>query len=166
MPKLKGACIGAGYFSHFQYEAWQRIPEVELVAFSNRDPVKAAAVSERFGLSRLYVDYREMLDKEKPDFVDVITPPPSHAEICREAARRGIHVICQKPLAPTWQEARDIVENAARAGIRFMVHENFRFQPWHRQLYHLIEDGGFGILLHSISFTATITIAACSPTAS
>jgi D-apiose dehydrogenase len=43
--RLKGVCIGAGYFSHFQYEAWQRIPEAEIVAFSNRDPAKAAEIT-------------------------------------------------------------------------------------------------------------------------
>ena len=85
--KLKGVCIGAGYFSHFQYEAWQRIPEVEIVAFSNRDQTKAAEITRKFGLQKCYADYREMFDVEKPDFVDVITPPPSHQAICAEAAQ-------------------------------------------------------------------------------
>mgnify|MGYP002260361150 CR=1 FL=1 len=61
--KLKGVCIGAGYFSHFQYEAWQRIPEVEIVAFSNRDPVKAAEITRKFGLTKCYPDYRAMFDQ-------------------------------------------------------------------------------------------------------
>ena len=60
--RLKGVCIGAGYFSHFQYEAWTRIPEVEIVAFSNRDPVKAAEITKKFGHTKLYADYREMFD--------------------------------------------------------------------------------------------------------
>ncbi len=142
--QLKGVCIGAGYFSHFQYEAWQRIPEVEIVAFSNRDQAKAAEITAKFGIQKCYADYREMLDTEKPDFVDIITPPPSHQEICAEAARRGIHIICQKPLAPTLAEARAIVENAARAGVRFMVHENFRFQPWHREIKRQLDSGAIG----------------------
>jgi D-apiose dehydrogenase len=149
--KLKGVCVGAGYFSHFQYEAWQRIPEVELAAFSNRDAARSAEITAKFGLAKHYADYREMFDAEKPDFVDVITPPPSHAEICVEAARRGIHIICQKPLAPTLDEARRIVANAGGAGVRFMVHENFRFQPWHRQIKRLLEVGAIGGL-HSLTF--------------
>lgn len=152
MKRLRGACIGAGYFSHFQYEAWQRIPEVELIAFSNRDPVKARAIQEKFGLEKLYADYREMFDRERPDFVDVITPPPSHQAICEEAARRGIHVICQKPLAPSLAEATEIVDNARRAGIRFMVHENFRFQPWHREMKRLIASGAIGQKVFSMNF--------------
>ena len=149
--KLKGVCIGAGYFSHFQYEAWQRIPEVEIVAFSNRDPERAAEITKKFGLTKLYSDYRKMFDEEKPDFVDVITPPPSHAEICAEAASRGIHIICQKPLAPTIQEAQAIVVNAA-ARVRFMVHENFRFQPWHREIKRLLNQGAIGNKLHTLTF--------------
>lgn len=148
--RLRGVAIGAGYFSHFQYEAWQRIPEVELVAFSNRDPVKAGEVTRQFGLQKCYVDYREMFDAEKPDFVDVITPPPSHLEICAEAAKRGIHIICQKALAPTFQEAKEIV--AATAKVRFMVHENFRFQPWYREIKRQLDAGAIGNRLFSIAF--------------
>ncbi len=150
-PRLKGVCIGAGYFSHFQYEAWQRIPEVEIVAFSNRDATRAKEITDKFGLTKCYADWREMLDVEKPDFVDVITPPPSHAEMCAEAARRGVHIICQKPLAPTLAEAHAIVANAARAGARLMVHENFRFQPWHREIKRLLDAGAIGQLF-SLNF--------------
>ena len=150
--KLKGVCIGAGYFSHFQYEAWQRIPEVGIVAFSNRDQAKAAEITAKFGLQKCYADYREMFDQEKPDFVDVITPPPSHQEICAEAAKRGIHIICQKPLGPSVAVAREIVANAADAGVRFLVHENFRFQPWHREIKRLIHAGAIGDKLHSLHF--------------
>jgi D-apiose dehydrogenase len=152
MKSFKGVCIGAGYFSRFQYEAWQRIPEVEIVAFSNRDPARAKKITDIFGLKRCYADYREMLDAEKPDFVDIITPPPSHAEICAEAARRGIHIICQKPLATSLAEAGMVVANAAAAGVRFMVHENFRFQPWHREIKRQIESGAIGDRLHSLTF--------------
>lgn len=150
--KLKGVCIGAGYFSHFQYEAWQRIPEVEITAFSNRDQQRAKQVMDRFGFAKCYADYREMFELEKPDFVDIITPPPSHKEICAEAARRQIHIICQKPLAPSLAQAKDIVANAAAAGVRFMVHENFRFQPWYRAIKRLLEDKAIGETLFSLSF--------------
>jgi D-apiose dehydrogenase len=151
MKKLKGVCIGAGYFSHFQYEAWQRIPEVEISAFSNRNRERAQSVIDQFQLP-CYEDYREMFEREKPEFVDVITPPPSHLEICAEACRRGIHIICQKPLAPTYEEAERIVADAHQAGVRFMVHENFRFQPWHREIKRQLEFSSIGDRLHSLSF--------------
>lgn len=142
--KLKGVCIGAGYFSHYHYDAWQRIPEVEITAFSSRDPNRIRAIQERFGIPRVYADYRQMLDEEKPDFVDIITPPPTHLPICREAARRGIHIICQKPLAPTREEAQTLVNEVTQSGVRFMVHENFRFQPWYREIKRILEAGRLG----------------------
>lgn len=148
---LKGVCIGAGYFSRFQYEAWNRIPEVTLAAMSNRHQERGRAVQRELAVPRLYTDYRGMFDAEKPDFVDVITPPASHAEICSEAGRRGIHIICQKPLAPSHAEAEAIVAEAERNRVRFMVHENFRFQPWHRELKRRIESGAIGDLF-SINF--------------
>jgi D-apiose dehydrogenase len=151
IKKFRGVCIGAGYFSHFQYEAWQRIPELQIVAFSNRDQARAAEITRKFGLRKCYADYREMFDAEKPDFVDVITPPPSHRAICAEASKRGIHIICQKALAPTSEEAKAIVADAAAAGVRFMVHENFRFQPWHREIKRQLEAGAIGEL-HTLAF--------------
>jgi len=152
IKKLRGVCIGAGYFAHFQYEAWRRIPEVEIVAFSNRDQTRAQEITRKFGLKRCYSDYREMLDKERPDFVDVITPPPTHQAICAEAAQRGIHIICQKALAPSLGEAKEIVATAARAGVRFMVHENFRFQPWYREIKRQLEAKAIGDRLFSLAF--------------
>lgn len=58
MKKLKGVCIGVGYFCPFQCEAWQRIPEVELAAVCDCNRVRAEAIKMRFMLPRSYIDYR------------------------------------------------------------------------------------------------------------
>lgn len=142
--KYKGVGIGAGYFSIFQYEAWQRIPEVQITALCNRNYERAKPYMNDFGIARHYDDYREMIEREKPDFVDIITPPETHWEMTKFAADRGIDVICQKPLAPTFEEGQKIVEYAKQAGIRFMVHENWRFQPWHREFKKLIDNSEIG----------------------
>jgi predicted dehydrogenase len=152
MEKLKGVAIGAGYFSRFQYEAWTRIPEVEITALCNRNEDRARPLMEEYGVARHYTDYREMIEQEKPDFVDVITPPETHREMCAFAGERGVHVVCQKPLAPTFEEATAIVEEARKARIRFMVHENWRFQPWHRQIRRLLDAQAVGEKLHSLAF--------------
>ena len=152
MAQLRGVCVGAGYFSHFQYEAWQRIPEVMITALCNRDPGRAKTILEKFGIPKHYTDYHEMLEKEKPDFVDIITPPPTHLEMCKTAADLGIHVICQKPLAPTFDDAKQIVDCTTKAGIRFMVHENWRFQPWYREIKRLLDSGAIGDKIHMMSF--------------
>jgi predicted dehydrogenase len=152
MKRLRGTCIGAGYFSRFHYDAWRRIPEVEIVACCDLDEERRQGIAAEFGIPRNYADYREMLDRERPDFVDVITPPVTHLGICAEAARRGIQVVCQKPLATSYEEARQIVATAEQAGVRFMVHENFRFQPWHREIKRLLDAGAIGDRLHSLAF--------------
>ena len=154
MAALKGVCIGAGYFSRFHYEAWSRIPEVEITALCDLDAARAADVAGAFRIPAVYTDVRALLDSERPDFVDIITPPSTHEAICQEAGARGVSIICQKPFAPTIEEAERIVARAATDGVRLMVHENFRFQPWHREIKKLLEEGVIGEKLHTLTFTS------------
>lgn len=146
--KFKAVAIGAGYFSGFQYEAWNRIPEVRVTAISNRTESKARRKMVEYGIPRFYADWRQMIDRERPDFVDIITPPETHSEICEHAASRGAAIVCQKPLAPTYAESARIVDRARRAGVRFMVHENFRWQPWYRMIKSLLDGNLIGDATH------------------
>lgn len=152
MKKLKGVCIGAGYFSHFQYEAWNRMPDVEITALCNSNPERAQTVMTNYGIKRHYLNYLEMLDKEKPDFVDIITPPATHLEMIRESLNRDIHVICQKPLATSLKESIAIRHIAMESHARFMVHENWRFQPWYREIKKLLDRQEIGHQIFNISF--------------
>jgi len=142
--QLKGVSVGAGYFSHYHFDAWNRIPEVTIVALCDVDRTRAEEQMKTFGIDRYYNDFREMIDSERPDFVDIITPPPTHLEICQYAAERGTHILCQKPLAPSLEESRQIVEAAAANGVRFMVNENWRWQPWYREIKKILTDGRLG----------------------
>ncbi|MEM6779795.1 MAG: Gfo/Idh/MocA family oxidoreductase [Planctomycetota bacterium] len=150
MTQLRGAVIGAGYFSHFHYDAWNRIEGVEIVACCDVDASKANQVAEKYGISSTFVDYRRMLDAHDLDFVDLITRPDTHRSIGGDIAARGVNLICQKPLAPTVAEANELV-NETR-DVRFMVHENFRFQPWYREIKARLDDGSIGKRLHTITF--------------
>jgi len=145
---LRGVATGAGYFSHFQYEAWNRIPEVEIVALNNRTASKGQEVQEKYGIPRFYDDFHEMIDVEKPDFIDIITPPETHLEQCRYAAERGVAIICQKPLAPTLEESQQIVDIVREHNVPFMVHENFRWQPWYREIKRLLDADLLGEVFH------------------
>jgi predicted dehydrogenase len=147
---LRGVSVGAGYFSQFHYDAWSRVSGASLVALCDRDRPRAESVARQFGVPTSYADVAAMLDAERPDFIDIITPPDTHRSIAAMAAERGVHVLCQKALAPAFAEAAAIVDNAERAGIRFMVHDNFRFQPWHREFRRLLDQGTIG-RLHSVS---------------
>ena len=146
--RLKGIGIGAGYFSRFQYEAWTRIPEVEISAICDRVEQKARGAADQFSIARVYTDWKEMIDRERPDFVDIITPPDTHEEMCAFAAASGVHIICQKPLAPAFETAQRIVETAETAGIRLMIHENFRWQPWYRRIKEIQTAGIIGDFTH------------------
>lgn len=147
MPaEFKAVAIGAGYFSEFQYEAWNRIREVTVTAIHNRTESKARDKMQAHGIERYYADWREMIERERPDFVDITTPPETHEEICRFAAERGVNIICQKPLAPTFEESCSIVE--LTRDVRFMVHENFRWQPWYRKIKVLLSNDALGEISH------------------
>jgi predicted dehydrogenase len=143
---LRGVGIGAGYFAPFQYEAWTRIPEVQIVGICNRTEERGRGLMAQYGIPRFYADWKEMLDRERPDFVDIITPPETHEEMCAFAAAHGIHIICQKPLAPTCEVSTRIVD--ASANVRFMVHENFRWQPWYRAIKDVQMRGDIGDFTH------------------
>jgi len=147
MP-LKGVAMGAGYFSRFQYEAWTRIPEVKITAIYNRTESKAREMMAAYDVPRYYSDWREMIDQEHPDFADIITPPETHEEMCDFLAGRDVHIICQKPLAPDFETSRRIVGRAKAAGVRFMVHENWRWQPWYRKIKSIQQGGEIGEFTH------------------
>ncbi len=149
---LRGVCIGAGYFSRFQYEAWNRMPNVTITALCNRHESRAKEMADAFGIPAIYSSIEVMLEKEKPDFLDIITPPETHLEFCRLALERGIPVVCQKPLAPTLADATKIVALARQNGVPFMVHENFRFQPWYREIKKLLQQRAVGDVIFSASF--------------
>ncbi len=152
MKPLRGICIGAGYFSQFHFEAWRWIPEAQIVAVCDLDEAKARRAAELLGDAEACSDFREALDRYQPDFVDIITPPATHQALIKEAARRKIAIICQKPLAPDYETACAIVATAEEHGVPLMVHENFRFQPWHREIKRLIDSGAIGSRLHNLYF--------------
>jgi len=145
---LRGVGIGAGYFAPFHYEAWTRIPEVQITAVCDVAEDRARRVVDDFGVARFYQDWKQAIDQERPDFVDIITPPDTHEEICAYAVERGVHIVCQKPLAPSLEEARRLAEQVRSASVRAMVHENFRWQPWYRVIKDIRSAGTIGDFTH------------------
>ncbi len=151
MPRVRVAGIGAGYFSRFHLEGWRDVPDAELVGWCDADPAKAAAAAREFGLPHTFSDAAAMLDALEPDLVDILTPPPSHAALVALAHARGIPVICQKPLTPSWAESSAMAAAEKASGVLCVVHENFRFQPWYREAKRLLEAGRLGTP-HAVAF--------------
>ena len=149
MP-VRVAVVGAGYFAQFHQEAWARLPGTKLVGIADLDGEKAANAAAKFGVPA-FSDHDKLFDLTKPDLVDIATPPASHLELVNAVAVRGLPAICQKPLAPTLEVAQEVVATAENSGTLLVAHENFRFQPWYREMRCLISNGRLGNL-HGVSF--------------
>lgn len=141
---LRGVMIGGGRFARFHAEAWRRVEGAQIVAIADTAPGRAEEFSERFGIARGYHDAAEMLERERPDFVDVVIRPDSHLEIVRLAAGLGASVICQKPMSPSWEDCMAMVNVCAGANVRLLIHENWRWQPWYREVKRLLDQGAVG----------------------
>lgn len=145
---MTGALIGAGFFAQFHADAWKRIPGIRLAAVADPAAERRQEFAARWGIRSQYGDAAEMLDREAPDFVDIATRPETHLELTRLAAGCGIHVICQKPMAPMFDDCREMVAVCRDAGVRLIIHENWRWQPWYREARRLIDQKRFGPLFH------------------
>ncbi|MCR8726058.1 Gfo/Idh/MocA family protein [Frigidibacter sp. ROC022] len=142
---LRVACLGAGYFSQFHYGAWGRIPEVTLVGAADLNLQAAEATGVP-----AFDDLERMLSETRPDILDIILPPPGHAQAIRTAIGAGIPtVICQKPFCHDLAEATAIAAEAEAAGMTLVVHENFRFMPWYRAMKAAIDAGRIGTVLQA-----------------
>ena len=148
---LAVAIAGCGYFSRFHQDAWSRMPDVRVVGVADRDPEKRDAARRLLPEAAGFADAAEMIGTAKPDLLDIVTPPATHLDLVTAAAEAGIPAICQKPLAPSFEEAVQVVEAAERRGVLLAVHENFRFMPWFRETDRLIRAGRVGTPLN-VSF--------------
>lgn len=141
---LRGALVGCGYISEQQLRAWQQITGAEIVAVCDIDLAKAQQRSQQFGIPAVYGDYGQMLRELDLDFIDIATRPALHLPMVSVAAERGIHILCQKPVSETMDEARQMVAICQTAGVQFMVNENYRHQAWFRQIKQLLDDDRLG----------------------
>jgi predicted dehydrogenase len=143
---LRVALAGAGMISWYHLVAWRNLGDrVRVVAVCDPDLGHARRRAEEFGIPAVYQDQAAMLAAEALDALDVATPRETHAAWVEAAARRGIDVLCQKPMTPTLAEAEALVRRVD-GKIRLMVHENWRFRPWYRELRSWIDAGELGDL--------------------
>ena len=143
---MRGALIGCGFFAQNHLAAWREMRKdgVRLVAVCDADADKARAAADQFGVERFYTDVSAMLAADSLDFVDIVTRMESHRELVQLAAQNHLNIIVQKPLAPGWPDALEIVRTARAAGVRLAVHENFRHQAPMTKARALIESGAIG----------------------
>jgi predicted dehydrogenase len=147
MKRLRVAVAGAGMVSRHHLIAWSRCPDADVVAIADPDVARAKTRAEAFGIDATFGDAGTMLERTRPDALDIAASHEAHASLCDLAASRGVAILCQKPLAPSLHQAQAIVRNAGNR-VRLMVHENYRFRRWYRQAHGWIEAGAIGPLRH------------------
>lgn len=144
MTELRFAILGTGFWARYQLAGWRELPDVRCVALWNRTRAKADALAADFGVPAVHDDPAELLVKEKPDFVDIITDVGTHRRFVELAAAHKIPVICQKPLAATLSDAETMTATCRSAGVPFLVNENWRWQTPLRELHRVISSGQIG----------------------
>jgi predicted dehydrogenase len=141
---LRFAIFGTGFWSRFQLAAWQELEGVKCVALFNRTRAKAEALARELGVPAVYDDPEKLLRHENIDFMDIIAHVDAHSDLVHLAAKYKIPVICQKPMATDLETACQMVEVCQKAGIPFMVHENWRYQYPIQQVKKALRDGEVG----------------------
>ncbi|WP_422929600.1 Gfo/Idh/MocA family protein [Singulisphaera sp. PoT] len=142
--KLRGGLIGCGFVSQHHIAAWKSVPDATLVALCDLDPIRLQKAAEQAPEARLYADAGAMFRAEMLDFVEICTRPDSHPALVDLAAAHKAHVLCQKPAAIDRESLLAMIAASDVAGIRLMIHENWRFRPWYRAMLAQIATGLIG----------------------
>ena len=147
MSKVRAAVIGTGFVGRVHVENIRRQTDAEIVAIADQNDELAASFGEALGIARATGDYRELLDDASIDAVHICTPNHTHFPIARDAISAGKHVICEKPLAMTSEEAAGLVELAREKGVVNATSYNLRFYPNAAQMRRMVATGEVGEVL-------------------
>ncbi|MBQ8563648.1 MAG: Gfo/Idh/MocA family oxidoreductase [Firmicutes bacterium] len=141
--KVRFAIIGSGMISNFHARAIEEIEKAELVAVYDNVPEKAMDFAEKKGIT-VYSDLDEMLKSGDIDAVSICTPSGLHTPQALKCIEHGKHVVCEKPMSLTLEEADQLIEAAEKAGILVCVISQFRFSPAVQEIRKAIDAGAFG----------------------
>jgi predicted dehydrogenase len=156
--ELRVGMVGYAFMGAAHSQAWRTVNRAfdlplraRMAAVCGRDEDKVRSAAARLGWERTYTDWRELVAADDIDVVDICTPGDSHCEITLAALAAGKHVMCEKPLANTVEEARAMVaaaETARASGVRSMCGFNYRRVPAVTYLRQLIAAGRLGTVRH------------------
>ncbi|MCC3291753.1 Gfo/Idh/MocA family protein [Arthrobacter sp. zg-Y1110] len=151
---LRVALVGHGFMGAAHSQAWRVAPrffdlplQPRMNLLVGRDADRTSAAARKWGWAESATDWREAVTREDIDVVDIVTPGASHAEIAIAALDAGKHVLCEKPLANTVEEAQAMADAAARAearGVRAMVGFTYRRLPATTHARNLVASGAIG----------------------
>jgi len=138
---LKVGLIGAGWVTQYHLLGWRRqAHRAKVVAIVDPSLERASERARSFDIERVYASAEELMASGGIDAVDIAAPREVHAQLVQMAAARGLPILCQKPLAPTYEAARALVAEVS-GKTRVMVHENWRYRAYYRQIGQWLEAG-------------------------
>jgi predicted dehydrogenase len=144
MQKKRIAVFGCGFWSQFQIGGWKELPEAEVVALYNRTLSRAEQRAKQFGIGYFTDDAEKLFREVDFDVIDIITDVDTHEKFVEMGAKHGKTVICQKPMAPSYEAAKRMMEACQDAGVSYYVHENYRWQPQMRRVKSILDSGAIG----------------------
>lgn len=145
--KIRVGIIGCGGIANGKHmPSLSKLDNVEMVAFCDVKEEKALKAAKDYGVdgAKTYNDYRKLLDDKSIDVVHVCTPNKSHSDITVDALEAGKHVMCEKPMAKTANDAKRMLDAAKRTGKKLTIGYQNRFRPDSQYLHKLCQDGVLG----------------------
>jgi len=155
MKRYRVGIVGCGTISRAHMHAYRSVFATDVVSAADIQEEKLKKFSEEYGISALYKDYKEMLDKENLDIISVCTLADSHCEITVNAAQHGVHVLCEKPMAIDLAEADLMIDVCAKSGVKLAVDHHRRGDSRYHKAKQLITDGAIGELQAIVAEMAT-----------
>ena len=140
---MRAAVIGVGSMGSNHARVYRDMPDVELLGVADVNPVVAGEISRLYG-GRAYTDYRAMVAEVEPDVVTVSVPTRLHTQVVLDALSRGCHVLVEKPIAATPEEARSMIRAADQAGRVLAVGHIERYNPAIIELRRRLKAGEVG----------------------
>jgi myo-inositol 2-dehydrogenase / D-chiro-inositol 1-dehydrogenase len=145
MPPIKIAILGAGFISEIHCESYHRfVPDAEVVAVYTRNAEKAQSFAQKHGISQWYNDLDAIIQSSGADVIDICLPNFLHADATLKAATAGKHIIIEKPLAVTLEEADAMISACKKAGVKLMYAEELCFAPKYERVRQMVNEGAIG----------------------
>jgi len=142
--KFRIAFIGCGGIAQTHLGALKEMPDVEVVAGVDINPARLKTMQEKWGVEKVYSDWKKMLKEVQPDAVDICTPNGVHAQPAIDAANAGCHVIVEKPMAMNPAECQKMIDAAKKAGKKLTIGFQYRYHPATQFLKRAADQGQFG----------------------
>ena len=145
MSKVKIGIVGSRFQADCIAHSVKMMPEeMEVVAVASPSPGNAERFARQHGIARAYTDYREMLRDPNVEMISITAPNRLHAQITIEAAAAGKHVVCEKPLCVTLEEADAMIDACNAAGVLLLYAEELFFAPKYVKAKQMADEGAFG----------------------